>query len=390
MLFNKNNLAPVLQISILAALFFGTVGCEKNDRSFSILPDDATYKQSGEFIPQKIDIVWVIDNSGSMESSQQNLVRNFNSFIKKFQDLKYDYRMVVTSTDAWKAASTADANQSGLLKSWRRGEIVKDSANNYYFSPDSGSSVLSRSTENIEQAFVTNALQGISGTGDERAFDSLMTALNYSENQGFRRSDAYLAVIIVSDEDDFSANTNTCVACEYDLETNSDPLVLTSSSGPTSLQNLYLDSRLISVNSYFEQLKNYVGSEKFSVNTIMVQDNDCKSQLNNTFTGRRLGRRYLELSKMTEGVQTSLCSDFATNLKLISDSIVKVASQYKLDREPIVESLRVYVDNNLVPQGSENGWTYDPSSLLITFNGTAVPSLGSLVRITFDPKSGKQ
>lgn len=381
------NLYSILLTAITAVVL---VACEKNDRSFSILPDDATFKQSGEFIPQKIDIVWVIDNSGSMESSQQNLVRNFNSFIKKFQDLKYDYRMVVTSTDAWKANFSSNTNQSTLLKSWRRGEITKDSSNNYFFSPDSGVSVISRSTENVEQSFVTNALQGISGTGDERAFHSITTALNFSDNQSFRRSDAFLAVIIVSDEDDFSANTETCVACEYDLESNSDPLELTQSSGPLSLKMLYQDSRLIPVSSYYDQIRQYVGSDKFSVNTIMVQDNGCKAELNNSFTGRRLGRRYLELSKMTNGVQTSLCSDFSSNLKLISDSIVKVASQYKLEREPIIESLRVYVDNNLIPQNTDNGWTYDSSTMLITFNGDAVPALGSLVRITFDPKSGKQ
>ncbi|MFW1373635.1 hypothetical protein ACEV99_23340, partial [Vibrio parahaemolyticus] len=55
--------------------------------------------------------------------------------------------------------------------------------------------------------FVTNAYQGDQGSGDERAFRSMQLALDDSQNAGFHRHDAYLAVIILSDEDDFSGDS---------------------------------------------------------------------------------------------------------------------------------------------------------------------------------------
>ena len=47
----------------------------------------------------KVDIVWVIDNSGSMSSIQQSVIQNANLFIQEFTKIRgLDWRMALVST----------------------------------------------------------------------------------------------------------------------------------------------------------------------------------------------------------------------------------------------------------------------------------------------------
>src|SRR5687767_15154056 len=47
----------------------------------------------------KVDVLWVIDNSGSMEDEQADLVANFPAFMDFFLGSGLDYHIGVTSTD---------------------------------------------------------------------------------------------------------------------------------------------------------------------------------------------------------------------------------------------------------------------------------------------------
>ena len=48
---------------------------------------------------QKVDILWVVDNSVSMCQEQNSLATNVNRFLEKFVDLDLDLRMAVVTTD---------------------------------------------------------------------------------------------------------------------------------------------------------------------------------------------------------------------------------------------------------------------------------------------------
>src|SRR5690606_21598915 len=48
---------------------------------------------------KKLDILWVIDDSGSMQDKQNALGFNFDAFIKDFMGTKVDFRMAITTTD---------------------------------------------------------------------------------------------------------------------------------------------------------------------------------------------------------------------------------------------------------------------------------------------------
>jgi hypothetical protein len=384
-------------ISLMGLMVLTQTACEKTDRSFSLLDSGSTFQQTATYETRKIDVLWVIDNSGSMQSSQDNLTANFASFINEFEKKGYDFHMAVTSTDAWRAKAQNMGTANGvanatILRRARSGRINFTTAP-YSYATNSLINILDQNTPNLSQVFVTNASQGINGTGDERAFDSMKQFLNYDGNSDFRRADAFLAVIIVSDEDDFSGNVNTPIYADYNDEAPNNspsehPMVLTAPSpaDPSDIYHLYNDSRLDTVQSYKDYMDGVMGStDNYSVNMIGVLDTACRTTLNNDIGGRRLGRRVAQLADMTRGVKTSLCGNFGESLQLIAQSTIKLTAKFKLSREPDPASIKITVDGVVIPQDASQGWSYNATDWTITFNGDSVPAQGSNVQIFFTP-----
>lgn len=362
---------------VLAALFLN-VACQKSNDSFSLLAEQSTFQQSSAFQPRKIDILWVIDNSGSMDSSQQNLITNFNSFIQKFQTLNYDFHMAVTSTDAYlDALDNGGTYKNAYCPAFnKKCSVLRDGpARDITAALHSGFSVLDRTVSNLTSVFNLNAKQGIQGYGDERAFLSMKTVLQNSANSAFLRPDAFLAIIIVSDEDDFSHSSMSPA-----LET-------------LPGDNYLTDSRTHKVADYVSFLdtltKSSSSARNYSVNTISILDDACKTLLNGSYSGRRIGKRYMQIADATGGAKTSLCDDFGTSLQLISDMVLTLSSSFKLDREPLPESINVIVDGKSIPNDAVNGWTYDATTISVNFHGTSIPSADSKINITFDPVTVK-
>ncbi|WP_413581137.1 hypothetical protein [Bdellovibrio sp. HCB288] len=326
---------------VVASAISMLAGCGKSGGSYSTLADADSYKQEAAYVPKKIDILWIIDNSGSMAPSQKNLSENFKSFIQRFQTNNNDFRMAVGTTDAWKSSSLARLrNNAG-----------------YY--------VMDKSTPNLENVFINTVKQGVNGDGDERAFESMKDVLSLQANSSFRRPDAFLAVIIVSDEEDFSH------------------------SG-TGINENYSNPNLFSVQSYIDWLSTYTGStadsKNFSVSNISVQDEVCRASLGGA---TKLPIRYHEITQKTAGVNGDICDDFGKTLEIISDSIIQLTAVFKLTREPIPETIVVTVGGSIVAKDSVNGWTYNATTMEITFHGSAIPAANADVKISFDPKSIK-
>jgi len=326
-------------------------GCAKGGGSFSTLADSASFKQEATYVAKKIDILWVIDNSGSMKTSQDNLASNFQAFIGRFNQNNNDFHMAVGTTDAWYKQFHSTSQLARL----------RDGAG----STHSGVFVMDKNTPNLSSVFQTNIKQGIAGNGDERAFESIKQILGDSFNSSFRRPEAFLAVIIVSDEEDFSSSSET-------------------------FSESYSNPNLYTVQKYVDFLDTYTGGtasgRNYSVSNISIQDSACLQQLS-ADSSRKVNSRYKEITNITGGVQGSLCSNFGTTLNLISDSIIQLSSVFKLNREPIPETIVVTVDGVSIAQDATNGWTYDSTKLTITFHGSSVPGANSTVKINFDPKS---
>lgn len=341
-------------IAILGAT--ANVGCGARNMSFDLLSESATFNQSSAEVSGKIDIIWVVDNSGSMDTSQQEIAANFRRFIEIFEQNGSDFQMVVTTSDAYKD----DFNASLNMSIYKNGNYLNDLGQTI-----AAPKILRMDTPDLEKAFIANVLRGISGSGDERTFQSMRAALANTTNQatGFPRADAFLSVIMLSDEDDFSWD------------------------GSGSKENAYADPLLHTVQSYVDFLDTLTAStatkKRFNVNSIAILDSACQTQLGNN--GRKIAVRQNQLATVTGGILGSLCGDFGATLANISNKIIELSTQFYLDRIPREGSLKVFVDGIQVPLDPANGYSYDATNNSITFFGTSVPAAGAQITVSYDP-----
>jgi hypothetical protein len=175
----------------------------------------------------KIDVLFMIDNSPGMDAMQADLKSKFAGFVKAFQDLAdqgtyLDLHIGVVTSDYGAGATGAPGcTPSSLVGGGDQGKLqalgkkadpscVKPKKANYIeyaFGPMGPiSSNLPDNTDLLTE-FGCMASVGSSGCGFEHQLESVYAALhgNIPENRGFLRDDALLEVIFFTNEDDASA-----------------------------------------------------------------------------------------------------------------------------------------------------------------------------------------
>ncbi|MES1205604.1 MAG: vWA domain-containing protein [Pseudomonadota bacterium] len=166
-----------------------------------------------------IDIVFLIDNSGSMEQEQENLRRNFPVFTRALKSLPQGLPNVhigVVSSDLGSGrfdtvrGCTPPGGQGRFQNAPRAGGCA--GPRDAYISAVSG---VQNFDGDIDQVFSCIASLGMNGCGFEHQLQALRTALDPElmplENRGFLREEAVLAVILLTDEDDCSAPPNSAL-----------------------------------------------------------------------------------------------------------------------------------------------------------------------------------
>ena len=168
--------------------------------------------------PQKLDILFVIDNSGSMKEEQASVARELLAFIdelKRGGGVSGDFHVGVITTSIYQQASIDGVlykkdypEQSGRLQPVP--ELKPDGT----FVPGTGTERLLLGTDpNLIEKFGRLVQVGISGSGQETPFEAARLALSpplmekpLSEggNLGFLRDRARLLVVVVTDEEDCS------------------------------------------------------------------------------------------------------------------------------------------------------------------------------------------
>jgi hypothetical protein len=344
----------------------GLAGGCGDTTSFTMASETSTFQQNSVSTNGKVDVLFVIDNSGTMASSQANVAANFQKFIQLFNQRGVDYRIAVTTTEAYWDTFAPTAGYAQF-----RDGTDKTS--------HTGVRLITPKTPNLEQTFLTNITQGTEGSGDERAFQSFKMALSSPLNTGFPRTDAFMAIIIVSDEDDFSVDI----------------------SGSTYTHD-YAYSGLHTISSYVGFLDTLTGadvstrSSKYNVNAITVSDQACLDQRNKDAPNEYLiGRRYMDLAGQTNGIIGSLCGDFGQSLSNISNKIVELTTQFYLGRPAVAATLSVLINGERVPQLQAtdpqpwNGFLYHPESKSLSFHGKYVPQPAAIISVDFVPAAIK-
>jgi hypothetical protein len=160
---------------------------------------------SDEIGCERVDLLFVIDNSGSMADEQTNLSNGVPNFISEIQTQLADaesYHVGVITSDAYEFND--GCNQEGALVVATGGNNSSDAACGPYAD---GYNFMTEN-DDLDVAFPCAALVGTEGEGDERPIQTMQAALSPGMNkpggcnEGFLRDDALLVVVIISDEED--------------------------------------------------------------------------------------------------------------------------------------------------------------------------------------------
>jgi len=197
--------------------------CTSRTLDRPVLVPDHTYDRSfAQTINRNVDLLFLVDDSSSMGKSQDNLRRNFPRFMTRLKDppgLPNIHVAVVSSDMGTNSGSACDpaTNKNGRFQftapepAVGQTPCVTNLDPNATFISDIGG------TKNysgaIEDVFSCIAALGDKGCGFEHQFAAITRALGVDgrgeapqENQGFLRKDAYLVIILITNEDDCSAN----------------------------------------------------------------------------------------------------------------------------------------------------------------------------------------
>jgi len=298
--------------------------------------------------PTEVDILLVIDDSCSMADEQDKLSQGFEEFVEFFDVADVDYHIGITTTD--------------MESDDRRGRLVGDTR------------IIDRDTPDADSVFRDNVQVGTDGWGFERGLDAsaraLGTSLSEGHNEGFRRDDAFLSIIFVSDEEDSS---------HYGI-------------------NEYIN--------FFRGLHDGRSRGAFNASALVGADPetlepaDCGGNVITGAVGAAASHRYADIAAQTGGVVGSICSDdFADIVTEMGLASSRLLDRFYLDRQPDSESIELEIfvpgaddDEGLSPamddEEAEYAWVYeedlDAEEFVIRFlDITHLPPIDSRIVIRY-------
>ncbi|MCM2280229.1 MAG: hypothetical protein NDI61_00125 [Bdellovibrionaceae bacterium] len=272
----------------------GTSDPSTNPNSPPAIPVSETFTMR---LTTKVDVLFVIDSSGSMNTERAELGRRLANFTSSLSGL--DWQLCVTTTDI---------NQE-------KGDLL-----NFTVTEANGTKrltkVLTAADPNYTNSFLDRIVNVPSGSGDEQGIRALNMAVSKRHPECFR-TDAALAAIILSDEDERSVGG-------YEIyKTDSQYAPLNPENMPVNL--------LTSVRTSF-------GADKiFTGHSIVVQSNDTTCLAAQRIDGRGFyGTWYEELTRLTGGQKGSICSaDYSASLGRFAENIRQALDSVTLRCVPL-------------------------------------------------------
>lgn len=374
-----SRMRPTSLLVLASALGAALAGCQPQ-HLYATLPPGTMIDSFSQEKVAKTDILWVVDASGSMAAEQAELAASFPKFFAHLQSAALDYRIAVTTM----AVLTPDGQPLGTAGQLVGNPAVIVGGSQDPAVPDSA---------DPQAAFESNILVGTSGSARDEGLEATADSLDFLAAEAsnaqaagkpilFLRPDASLFIVLVTDGVDYSPDE------------------------PRYYWRL------------FEQTKGLGNEGLVTVSGILSEPpNGCN--------GNAPGIRYYEVVEMSGGVTGSICdSSFDKSLDDLGFAAVGLKHKFYLSQPPDPTTLQVVVNypcgttsslhcvggytatcpsgygaqctascdtTGLAcppPEDAQNGWQYEASDNAILFAGQAIPSLGSVVQVTYTVASG--
>ena len=291
------------RVVFVVLLFSSQLGCS-NPVAFAPTPNAALKELSGtqktevftqDYVSKKLDIIFVVDNSGSMADEQRKMGDRISNFISTLYDV--DWQIAITTTDV-------SDGVYGL-----KGDFLTIAGTNGFILTPQTPNYLSAFQNTIVRPESYNCTGGCP-SGDEQALRAAMMAIDKRDtsNKGFFRNGADLGLLVLSDEDEMS-------------------------SGPS--QATHAEELLSQIDSIWQDSKQFFS---FGV-VIQPGDTNCLSQQGGA---GHYGTFVSHLVDLTGGLTGSICdTDYAPTLGLIGDHARHLLDNVLLKYTPVPDSVAV-------------------------------------------------
>lgn len=286
---------------------------------------------------KKVDVLFVVDNTASMVEEHPRLVAAIPSFVSAAQAKGVDLHVAVTTTGIDAASTSCPGGASG----GEAGRLFPADGSAPRLLTSNTADLTTKLQQNVQVGRCAFVEQGFEAT--RRALSSPLvdhtddprTSLPYDGNLGFLRTEAALAVVYVTDEDDHSPD---------DVDT-------------------YV--------RFLRTMKGMYQPQRATAFAIAPTANACS-------TAGGAGTRYEQMVQKTGGELLSVCSsDYSPLMQQVANKAFAPQNDFPLSQVPDTGSIVVKVDGTEL----NSGWSYDAAKNSITFSTT--PQAGAKIQVSY-------
>lgn len=314
----------------------------------------------------KMDILFVIDSSQSMCSDQERLSRNIDKFVNIFaNNNRIDWHIGVTTV--WDSSRYLNAERT-----YKNGELRKvvGQKNSVRF--------VSRTTPNALASLRETLKVGLdkltsdprtTGPENEEVFSPILAAfepeMKSGPNRGFRREDAHLAIVIITDTDDSSPGlVAETVASRLSREVSENTKVTVAAAlGRYDEMIQYKSQQEPGYTTFQSKFNNGILAvcDSYTVDPMLVPPLRGPEQIASLVSILR-GEAF-DLSK----------KDYGADLAKIGQGFVKRSLSYKIPLKKFPDpseyaKMSVRINGKIVPKDEVKGWSYDADDNVLIIN----------------------
>ncbi|TVR02413.1 MAG: VWA domain-containing protein [Deltaproteobacteria bacterium] len=307
---------------------------------------------------QDVDILMVVDNSGSMGNLQNSFRQRIQSFVSRAEVFSSNFQVGVVTTQT--EGTIPHDNFSGRREP---GELLGDPR------------IITPQTPNYRTQIQNTVLVGVSNSPEsaiERGFESARLALSDplitdldedcsaceepylcvdggcgGFNRGFVRDNASLQIIFFSDEEEQSRG---------DLD-------------------FFVD--------FFQSIKGMRNTNLFAAHSISgPRDRDCDDGAGSGGADR--APRYVDITTRTGGVWGSICEDFTGTLEAIADIAFQAQIEFYLTRIADPATIEVRVGGTVMQPGRD--YRYFPDTNSIVWEEGSIPAENTEFEVEYEAR----